>query len=91
VDRNEPELAKQLKKLALACWNLLVERLCPLRFSRRSDRQAVRYQREPKPFLAPDASFAAAATEAGLSYQDLIGRIVEVAWRFARQGTWFAA
>src|SRR5262249_7238045 len=26
-----------------------VERLCPLRFSRRSDRQAVRYRREPKP------------------------------------------
>jgi D-alanine-D-alanine ligase len=31
----------------------------------------------PNPYLTPDTEDAAAAAEAGLSYQDLIGSIVE--------------
>lgn len=92
LERNEPELAKQLKKLALACWNLF-GLSGYARFDFRVDPTGKPFVIDvnPNPFLAPDAGFAAAAAEAGFSYQDLIGRIVEVTWRFARPGTWFAA
>ena len=92
LERNEPELAKKLKQLALASWNLFGLNGYA-RFDFRIDPTGKPFVIDvnPNPFLAQDAGFAAAAAEAGLSYQDLIGRIVELAWRFARQGTWFAA
>ena len=92
LERNDPELAKKLKQLALASWNLFGLNGYA-RFDFRIDPTGKPFVIDvnPNPFLAQDAGFAAAAAEAGLSYQDLIGRIVELAWRFARQGTWFAA
>ena len=92
MERNEPELAEKLKQLALACWNLF-GLSGYARFDFRVDPAGKPFVIDvnPNPFLAPDASFAVAAAEAGLSYQNLIGRIVELAWRLARQGTWFAA
>ena len=92
LERNEPELAEKLKQLALACWNLF-GLSGYARFDFRVDPAGKPFVIDvnPNPFLAPDAGFAAAAAEASLSYQDLIGRIVELAWRFARQGAWFAA
>ena len=92
LERNEPELARKLKQLALASWNLFGLNGYA-RFDFRIDPTGKPFVIDvnPNPFLAQDAGFAAAAAEAGLSYQDLIGRIVELAWRFARQGTWFAA
>jgi len=92
LERNEPELAKKLKQLALTSWNLF-GLSGYARFDFRVDPTGKPFVIDvnPNPFLAPDAGFAAAAAEARLSYQDLIGRIVELAWRFARQGAWFAA
>jgi D-alanine-D-alanine ligase len=92
LERNEPELAKKLKQLALTSWNLF-GLSGYARFDFRVDPTGKPFVIDvnPNPFLAPDAGFAAAAAEASLSYQDLIGRIVELAWRFARQGAWFAA
>ena len=40
----------------------------------------------PNPYLAPDAEDAAAAAEAGLSYQDLIASIVESSLGFSQAG-----
>ena len=38
----------------------------------------------PNPYLTPDTEDAAAAAEAGLSYQDLIGSIVESSLRVSQ-------
>ena len=78
LEQEEPELAKTLKKLALACWTLF-------RFSGyarvdfRVDPTGAPFiiDVNPNPYLTPDTEDAAAAAEAGLSYQDLIGSIVE--------------
>jgi D-alanine-D-alanine ligase len=92
LERNEPELAEKLKQLALASWNLFgLNGYARVDFRIDPTGKPFVIDVNPNPFLAQDAGFAAAAAEAGLSYQDLIGRIVELAWRFARQGTWFAA
>lgn len=78
LEQEEPELAKTLKKLALACWTLF-------RFNGyarvdfRVDPTGAPFiiDVNPNPYLTPDTEDAAAAAEAGLSYQDLIGSIVE--------------
>jgi D-alanine-D-alanine ligase len=78
LERDEPELAKTLTQFALACWNLF-------RFSGyarvdfRVDSKGAPFiiDVNPNPYLTPDTEDAAAAAEAGLSYQDLIGIIVE--------------
>jgi D-alanine-D-alanine ligase len=92
LEQDEPELAKKLKHFALASWTLF-GLSGYARFDFRGDPTGAPFLIDvnPNPFLAPDAGFAAAAAEAGLSYQDLIGRIVELAWSFARQGAGFAA
>jgi D-alanine-D-alanine ligase len=41
----------------------------------------------PNPYLTPDTENAAAAAEAGLSYQDLVGSIVESSLGFSRVRT----
>src|SRR5262245_29885569 len=87
-----PNLPSNSRSWALACWNLF-GLSGYARFDFRVDPTGKPFVIDvnPNPFLAPDAGFAADAAEAGFSFQDLIGRIVEVSWRFARQGTWFAA
>ena len=92
LEQNEPELAKKLKHFALASWTLF-GLSGYARFDFRVDPTSEPFVIDvnPNPFLAPDASFAVAAAEAGLSYQNLIGRMVELAWSFARQGAGFAA
>ena len=92
LEQDEPELAKTLKEFALASWTLF-GLSGYARFDFRVDPTGAPFLIDvnPNPFLAPDASFAVAAAEAGLSYQNLIGRIVELAWSFARQGAGFAA
>ena len=92
LEQDEPELAKTLKEFALASWTLF-GLSGYARFDFRVDPTGAPFLIDvnPNPFLTPDASFAVAAAEAGLSYQDLIGKIVELAWSFARQGAGFAA
>jgi hypothetical protein len=78
LERDEPELARTLKQLALASW-ILFRLSGYARFDFRVDPTGAPFVIDvnPNPFLSPDAGFAAAAAEAGLSYQDLIGSIVE--------------
>ena len=78
LERDEPELAKTLKNLALASWNLFGFRgyaRVDLRVDP-TDKPFI-IDVNPNPYLTPDTEDAAAAAEAGLSYQDLIGSIVE--------------
>jgi len=78
LEHDEPELAKILQQFALACWNLF-------RFSGyarvdfRVDSAGAPFiiDVNPNPYLTPDTEDAAAAAKAGLTYQDLIGSIVE--------------
>ena len=78
LERDEPELAKTLKKLALASWNLFGFRGdARVDFRVASSGAPFIIDVNPNPYLTPDTEDAAAAAEAGLSYQDLIGSIVE--------------
>ena len=78
LEQDEPELAKTLKQFALACWNLF-------RFSgyARVDSNGAPFiiDVNPNPYLTLDTEDAAAAAEAGLPYQELIGNIVESSLR----------
>jgi D-alanine-D-alanine ligase len=78
LECDEPELAVRLRQLALSCWTLF-----GLSGYARVD---VRVDARGQPFilevnmnpcLSPDAGFAAAAAEAGLGYDAMVGRIVE--------------
>jgi D-alanine-D-alanine ligase len=78
IEREEPELGAELTRLALACWDLFrLDGYARIDF--RVDRQGAPFILEVNmnPCLGTDAGFAASAAEAGLSYDVLIGRIVE--------------
>ena len=78
LEQEEPELAKTLKKLALACWTLFgFKGYARVDFRVDPTGKPFIIDVNPNPYLTPDTEDAAAAAEAGLSYQDLIGRIVE--------------
>jgi D-alanine-D-alanine ligase len=78
LERNEPKLTARLTELALACWTLF-DLTGYARVDFRIDAKGEPWILEVNvnPCLTPDAGFAAAASQAGLSYADLIGRIVE--------------
>ena len=88
LEKDEPELARTLKQFALDAWSLFGFAGMPRRFSRRSDRCSLHHRRKSKPVSTPDAEDVAAAAEAGLSYHELIGSIVESALRFAQARTY---
>ena len=78
LERDEPELAKTLKKLARASWNLFgFSGYARVDFRVDSNGAPFIIDVNPNPYLTPNTEDAAAAAEAGLSYQDLIGSIVE--------------
>ena len=85
LERNEPEIAETLKQFALASW-ILFGLSGYARFDFRVDPTGAPFVIDvnPNPFLDPAASFAAAAAEAGLSYQDLINCIVESSLGFSQ-------
>ena len=92
LEQDEPELAKTLKQFALASWTLFgFSGYARVDFRVDPTGAPFIIDVNPNPYLTPDAEDAAAAAEAGLSYQDLIASIVELAWSFARQGAGFAA
>jgi len=92
LERNEPEIAETLKQFALASW-ILFGLSGYARFDFRVDPTGAPFVIDvnPNPFLDPAASFAAAAAEAGLSYQDLINCIVESSLGFSQDSARHAA
>jgi D-alanine-D-alanine ligase len=85
LEQDEPELAKTLKKLALASWTLFgFSGYARVDFRIDPTGAPFIIDINPNPYLTPDTEDAAAAAEAGLSYQDLIGSIVESALLFRR-------
>ncbi|HUO91394.1 MAG TPA: hypothetical protein VMU22_00650 [Rhizomicrobium sp.] len=80
LERGEPYLARTLADLALQAARLFGTRGYT-RVDFRMDRDGRPFILEinPNPCLAPDAGFAAAAKEAGFTYQALIGSILSAA------------
>jgi D-alanine-D-alanine ligase len=78
LERGEPELAAQLRKLALSCWGLF-ELSGYARVDFRVDARGQPFILEVNvnPCLSPDAGFAAAAGHGGLTYDAMVGRILE--------------
>jgi len=79
-DAQEPKLRKELEKVARACWQLFGCRGYA-RVDMRVDRDGRVFVLEvnANPCLSPEAGFAAAAEEAGLSYNALIDHVVRAA------------
>ena len=78
IEQDEPELAAELSRLALACWDLFgLNGYARVDF--RLDRDGAPFILEVNmnPCLSADAGFAASALEAGLDYDQMIGRLVE--------------
>jgi D-alanine-D-alanine ligase len=78
LESKEPELAAKLKELALDCWRLFgLSGYARVDFRVDGDGRPWILEVNVNPCLTPDAGFAAAAFQAGLSYDGLIGEIVE--------------
>lgn len=77
VEENEPELAVKLRGLCEQAWFLLGCRgTARVDFRVDAEGAPLILEINPNPGIAPDAGLVAAAAEAGLSYADLIERIV---------------
>jgi D-alanine-D-alanine ligase len=78
IEQDEPGLAAELTRLALACWDLFgLSSYARVDF--RVDPAGAPFILEVNmnPCLSADAGFAASALEAGIGYDAMIGRIVE--------------
>jgi len=80
VEEREPALAGELRRFSERAWSLFGCR-GTARVDFRIDGQGrpLILEVNPNPGIAPDAGFAAAAARAGLSYADLVERIVKEA------------
>jgi D-alanine-D-alanine ligase len=78
LEAENPELAAKLRGLALACWHLFgLSGYARVDFRLDAQGEPSILEVNMNPCLSADAGFAASAFEAGLSYDELIGRIVE--------------
>jgi len=78
LEQDEPKLAARLTELALSCWTLFgLAGYARVDFRVDAKGEPWILEVNVNPCLSPDAGFAAAARQAGLSYAGLIGRIVE--------------
>ena len=78
LDAENPELAVRLRELALACWQLFaLSGYARVDFRLDTQGEPSILEVNMNPCLSPDAGFAAAAKEAGYSYEAMIGAIVE--------------
>jgi D-alanine-D-alanine ligase len=82
IETEEPELADELKRLGLECWSVFaLDGYSRVDF--RVDRANAPFILEVNvnPGLSDDAGFAASALEAGISYDAMIGSIIEASLR----------
>lgn len=80
LEQDEPKLAARLKQLALSCWTLFgLTGYARVDFRVDAKGEPWILEVNVNPCLSPDAGYAAAAGQAGLSYAALIGKIVEAA------------
>jgi D-alanine-D-alanine ligase len=78
LEQDEPDLAKTLKRLALASWTLFgFSGYARVDFRVDPTGEPFIIDVNPNPYLTPDTEDAAAAAEAGLSFKDLVASIVE--------------
>ncbi|HEX7532401.1 MAG TPA: hypothetical protein VF340_04105 [Methyloceanibacter sp.] len=78
LEVEDPALAAKLKGLALACWHLFaLSGYARVDFRLDGAGEPAILEVNMNPCLSADAGFAAAAEQAGLSYEDTIGQIVE--------------
>ncbi len=78
LEAEDPALAAKLKGLALACWHLFaLSGYARVDFRLDGAAEPAILEVNMNPCLSADAGFAAAAQQAGLSYQATIGQIVE--------------
>lgn len=77
LERLEPSLAASLEQLARACWALFaLSGYARVDFRVDAEGCPSILEVNVNPCLSPDAGFAAAAAEAGLSYPDMVNAIV---------------
>jgi D-alanine-D-alanine ligase len=80
LEQREPELANALSGIARRVWNLLgLTGYARVDFRVDASGAPTVLEINPNPCLAPDAGFAAAAAQAGLSYEQLVLHIVRTA------------
>jgi D-alanine-D-alanine ligase len=81
-ERKDRQLLRSLKRTTLNCWRLF-ELTGYARVDYRVDQNGIPWILEinSNPCLSPDSGFTAATRQAGLRYEDVIGRIVEDALR----------
>jgi len=78
LDTAEPDLAAEIRRLSLASWHALgLAGYARVDFRASREGRVFVLEANANPCLAPDAGFAAAAAEAGLSYDDIIAAIVD--------------
>jgi D-alanine-D-alanine ligase len=82
LEKDEPALAAELLKLAKSCWDLFgLAGYARVDFRVDREGRPTILEVNVNPCLNPDAGFAAAAAQGGLSYRDLIGSIIDAAPR----------
>jgi D-alanine-D-alanine ligase len=82
VADEEPALARKLAELALQTWQLFRMRgYARIDFRLDADGAPMILEANPNPCLEPNAGFAAAAAHAGISFAELVDRIVQTAYR----------
>jgi D-alanine-D-alanine ligase len=78
IEKDEPALAAELRRLALACWDVFgLSGYARVDFRVDEEGRPFILEVNMNPCLSDDAGFAASAYEAGLTYDEVIGRVVQ--------------